>query len=250
MQLQLVMQHVGGACIDPLKICASLDDLSRDVGFAVRADQYDGQLSKQPVVWLQNSSLFSQKDTELRYILLHLAAYAEGGILLQGSTDHYLVMSYSRANAKTTVKEVVSACAHESPSFKVKAVYTTVQPSSVSSTLLPCALDSSLPYMLVVFRYHASVAEEMQISPTPAETVGVAPAAPRRVSKPASGAVRSTGKRPSEASSDVPPAKKRAAEVGSHVRAVPAVPKDSIAARPDTSKVLSMGVAPLDLLAA
>lgn len=250
MQLKLVMQHIEGACVDPLKISESLDDLSRELDFSVRTDQYDGQHSKRPVIWLQNSPLFIQYDTELGHILQYLAAFAKGGALLQGSTDHYLVMSYSRANAKTTVNEVVSACARESPSFTVKAVYTTVQPSSVSSALLPCALDSSLPYMLVVFRYHASVAEEMQISPTPAETDGVAPAAPRRVSKPASGAVRSTGKRPSEASSDVPPAKKRAAKVGSYVRAVAAVPKDSIAARPDTSKVLSMGVAPLDLLAA
>lgn len=250
MQLKLVMQHIEGACVDPLKISESLDDLGRELDFAVRKDQYDGQHSKRPVIWLQNSPLFIQEDTELGHILQYLAAFAKGGTLLQGSTDHYLVMSYSRANAKTTVNEVVSACAHESPSFKVRAVYTTLQPLSVSSALLPCALDSSLPYMLVVFRYRASTAEEMQISPTPAATVGMVLAAPRMASKPGADAIRSTRKRPGDASSEVPPAKKRASEPGSNVRAVAAVPKDSIAAPPDTTQVLSMGIAPLDLLAA
>lgn len=248
MQLQLVMQHIEGACIDPLKICRSEDDLSRSAGFDALKDQYHGQHSKQPVVWLQNSSVFMQKDTELCHTLYYLAAYADDGSLLQGSTDHYLVLSYSRATAKKTVDEVVSAFAYMSPRFEVKAVYTTVQPLSVPSAssgntapaLLPCSLDSSLPYMLVVFRNqpHDSVAQKMQTGAMSAETaIGVKLAA-SKVSKPASVAISSTGKRPGDAKSEVPPAKKHAGAAGSPGRADEAVHRDRGAAHPDTTQVL------------
>lgn len=159
MQLQLVMEHVEGACEGPMKMCQTQDVLSKARGFQLRSDTYSRPHSKQPVVWLQNSPLFLQKESELGHVLQYLAAYAEDGTLLQGSTDHYLVMSYSRANAKKTVEALVSAFAHASALFKVKAVYTTVQPLCVASAstgssvpvTLPITQDSSLPYMLVVF---------------------------------------------------------------------------------------------------
>lgn len=247
MQLQLVMQHIEGVCVDPLKICQSEDDLSRSSGFDTRKDQYDGQHSKQPVVWLQNSSLFMQKDNELCHTLQYLAAYADDGSLLQGSTDHYLVMSYSRANAQQTVATIVSAFARTAPSFSVKAVYTTVQPSGVSSASsgntapapLPRALDSSLPYMLVVFRdqHHASIAQQVQTAMS-TETTGGEKLAGSKAVKLASDATATTGKRPGDAGSKVPPAKRHAGEAGSAGRDDEAVHKERDAAGHDIIHVL------------
>jgi len=204
MQLELIMHAIRRTSrnlkSNPLQLCDSEDAASKAAKFQPykATTPTASQFSRQRLVWLQNCPIVAQTQHELPRALHLLAAYHETRAFMQSTMAHYLILKYSRANAQDTTAAICAAFESFSPRFKVRGIYTTVQPAVVSCELMlavqPCTGDSVLPYM----RRPRSSQPEAVAAGTSA------------------GSAIETGKRPADGAGKAGPAKRHAGSVDAH----------------------------------
>ena len=145
---------------------------------------------------------------------------------MQGTMAHNLILSYSPANARDTMAAIYAAFESASPRFKVRGIYTTVQPAVVSHALLPAVQpytgDSVLPYMLITFDAQQLAAEVLDQPESSSDLIDPEQSMRRpRSSQPeavaagtSAGSTIETGKRPADGHGKAGPAKRHAGSVG------------------------------------
>ncbi len=234
MQLELIMHAIRRTSrnlkSNPLQLCDSEDAASKAAKFQPykATTPTASQFSRQRLVWLQNCPIVAQTQHELPRALHLLAAYHETRAFMQSTMAHYLILKYSRANAQDTTAAICAAFESFSPRFKVRGIYTTVQPAVVSCELMlavqPCTGDSVLPYMLITFDAQQLAAEVLD-QPEPSSDLMDPEQSMRRPrsSQPeavaagtSAGSAIETGKRPADGAGKAGPAKRHAGSVDAH----------------------------------